>query len=67
MIPRTTWTLVAVATALFALIYFVERPLRENAHDTPSKQLLSNITVASVTSVYVRPAGESEIRFLPAG
>ncbi len=55
MNPKHTWTLVGLAAALFAFIYFYERHLT----DPPpvSTKVLTDFKAANVTSIQILPAG----------
>src|SRR2546422_3699823 len=60
MNTKNTWTLVALATGLFAFIFFFERHAFKK--ESASKQVLPYLNVATLTSVQVRPADQLEIR-----
>lgn len=57
-----TWGLVVAAAGLFALIYFVEHPMREARQRQASRQMLPELDPAAVSSLVVHPANQLEIR-----
>ena len=62
MNSKTTWTYVAIAAVLLALIVFVEQPLRKRSNQAPSTKIFPEFNPATATRVEVRPAGAQEIR-----
>src|SRR3954464_107923 len=60
MNPRALWYWLAVATALFACIFFYQR----HVHHGPSApaRILPNLKPAAVTGIQIRPEGQLEIR-----
>ncbi|MBC8003725.1 MAG: DUF4340 domain-containing protein [Opitutaceae bacterium] len=58
---RTTWTLVTLAAGVFALIWFVERPLRIRASAPVSRQIFSGLDPARVNEIKVL-ANQVEVR-----
>ena len=62
MNTRTTWTLVTLAAALFALIWFVERPLRIRASADVSRQIFRGLDPTKVNEIQVRSVGQVEVR-----
>ena len=62
MSSKTTWGLVVAAAVLFALIFFVERPLREFRQRPISREVLHGLDPATANSVSIYPANQREIR-----
>ena len=62
MNPRTTWILVTLAAGLFALIWFVERPLRIRESAGVSRQIFRGLDPAKVNELQIRSPGQGEIR-----
>ena len=61
MKPRTTITLLVLAVALFAFIFFYERHTGQTGDDTKPGRLLPGLAAAAVNAVQVRPLGQTEI------
>lgn len=57
MNTKATALLLAAAAALFAFIYYVERPLRLAALVPPNQRVLPNLDPAKITSVQIQVAG----------
>lgn len=62
MNTRTTWMLVMIAAGLFALIWFVERPLRIRASVGVSRQIFRGLDPAKVNEIQIRSSGQGEVR-----
>ena len=62
MNSKGTWTLVAAAAGVFALVYFVERPYRLAREAAQSRILFGQLNPSGVTGIQVRPANQLEIR-----
>src|SRR4051812_5349112 len=62
MNTRPTSILVATALVLFAFIWFVERPIRQEQQRLASRKVLQDFDPAKVTALSVTPAGQSATR-----
>lgn len=62
MNSKTTWTYVAIAAVVWALIVFVEYPFRQRTIDALSTKVFPGFKSSSSTRVEVRPAGQPKIR-----
>lgn len=62
MNSKTTWTYVAIAAVLLALIVFVEQPFRKQSNQAISTTIFPGFNPATATRVEVRPSGTSNIR-----
>ncbi len=58
---KSTWILLAAAAVLFAFIWLVDRPLREQRLRQASRVILPGFDPASVNSVEIKPRGANEI------
>ncbi len=54
MSSKTTWSLIAAAGVLFALIFFVERPLREARSQQANHRILPSLKPEKVTRISIR-------------
>jgi hypothetical protein len=61
MKPRTTITLLVLAGALFAFIFFYERHTGATGDELKPGRILPGLSAAAVTGVSVRPLGQPEI------
>lgn len=61
MNTRTTWTLVTLAAGLFALIWFVERPLRIRASAPVSRLIFSGLDPVKVNEIQVFSTNHGKI------
>jgi hypothetical protein len=59
---KPTWILLAAAAVLFAFIWLVERPIRQERLRQASRIILPGFDPASVNSVEIMPRGANEIR-----
>ncbi len=57
MNSKTTWTCVAIAAVLFALIVFVEKPFRKQSHLAASTKIFPGFNPATATRIEIRPSG----------
>src|SRR5271157_608017 len=58
---KPTWILLAAAAVLFAFIWLVERPIRQERLRQASRIILPGFDPASVNSVEIKPRGANEI------
>ena len=61
MNSKTTWICVAVAGVLFAFIFFVERPLRQQTNAARTTKIFPGFDTNAVTHIEVRRAGQQDI------
>ena len=62
MRSRTTWQLLVLAAAMFAAIWFFERPHRAQRDQLPDLRVFPGLDPAEVTAVHLRPKDLPEIR-----
>jgi hypothetical protein len=58
---KSTWILLAAAAVLFAFIWLVDRPIRQERLRQASRVILPGFDAASVNSIEIKPRGANEI------
>ena len=61
MNSKATWLLLLFVGALFAIIVFVERPLRLARQEQSDRHLLPELSLANVVGLEIRPTGRFDI------
>jgi hypothetical protein len=59
---KPTWVLLAAAAVVFALIFWVEQPLRREKESQASRVILPGLDCSLVTNIEIQPRGQAMIQ-----